>query len=126
MLSRAALPFLLVVLGACASGSGAASTARSSQVITEDDLNALDVATAYEVVQRLRPGWLRGRGPASISGAQARPLVYIDGIRSGGIEALENVHAGIITEIRFMSGRDASVAYGLDHGGGVIEVETGG
>lgn len=126
MLSRAALPFLLIVVASCASGGGAADSTRSNQVITGEDVTDLDVATAYEVVQRLRPGWLRGRGPASLSGAEGLPLVYIDGIRSGGIEALGNVHAGIVTEIRFLSGRDASVTYGLDHGSGVIEVETGG
>lgn len=119
-----AASLLSLFLFACASGSGSTRADRSGDVITPEEIAALSVATSYDIVQRLRPGWLRGRGPASLSGAPALPVVYVDDIRSGGLVALERIPAGIVERITFVSGRDASVRYGLDTGGGVILVQT--
>lgn len=113
---------------ACASGSGSTPEGpdRDRNRISPEEIAAEPVTSAAELVERLRPAWLRSRGPASIrSGAPSLPIVYIDGVRSGGPEALRRITTQIIREIRFINGRDATTTYGLDHGAGVILVSTG-
>lgn len=95
-------------------------------MITTEEIAELPITTATEVVERLRPNWLRQRGPTSMrSGVPSLPIVYIDEVRTGGLEALYRVSSQIIREIRFINGRDATTKWGLDHGGGVIMVLTG-
>jgi outer membrane cobalamin receptor len=115
-----------LALLACASGQGSDGPSRNRNVITQEEIEAQPVSTAYELVQRLRPTWFRNRGPTSIrGGAPSTALVYIDEVRTGGLEALYRVSTQIIREIQFINGRDATTRWGLDHGGGVIMVWTG-
>lgn len=117
--------FSLALL-ACASGQGSDGPSRNRNVITLEEIEAQPTSTAYELVQRIRPNWLRVRGPNSIrSSNPSLPLVYIDGVRSGDLDALYRVSTQIVREIRFINGRDATTRWGLDHGGGVIMVHTG-
>lgn len=120
-----ALAFCLVVL-ACASGTPEAGPSRDRNLISAEEIAAEPVTSADELVRRLRPAWLRNRGPSSISGgAPSLPRVYIDEVPTGGLEALQRISTQIIREIRFISGRDATTRWGLDHGGGVIMILTG-
>ena len=100
---------------------------RDRNLITTDEIEEISTTTAYEIVDRLRPSWLRNQGPVSIrsAGTATFPMVYIDEVRSGGVEALNRVSSQIIREIRFINGRDATTRWGLDHGAGVILVLTG-
>lgn len=115
-----------LALVACASASGKRSSGppHMGNVITAEEIAGIEANNASEIVERLRPNWLRGRGAASISGGVDLPVVYIDDSRQGGIEQLGRISARIIQEIRFVPGTDASVRYGLGHGGGVILVVT--
>jgi hypothetical protein len=113
-------------LTACASapGAGSAGGSRMGNVITEQDIEKIEVNDAAQIVERLRPNWLRGRGAASISGGTDLPVVYLDDSRQGGPEQLGRISARIIREIRFVPGTEAAVRWGLGHGGGVIQVVT--
>ncbi|MBW3552427.1 MAG: hypothetical protein KY466_02890 [Gemmatimonadetes bacterium] len=107
-------------------------------MITSEELRALEgVSSAYDAVQRLRPRFLRGRtGTFGTGGAndplsrtssaaeQSTVVVYLDGVRFGGIDALRRINVDGVREIRFVPGRDATTKYGTNHGGGVIEVST--
>ena len=53
-----------------------------------------------------------------------RPVVFIDGVRRGGVEVLQNFQATQVVEIRRRSGTDATTLYGTGVGGGTIEVRT--
>lgn len=119
---------LTLSAAACASGSGTTTQEprRDRNLISTEEIEAQPTTTAMELVHRLRPSWLRSRGPESIrSGVPALPVVYIDEVRSGGPEALQRISTQIIREVRFVNGRDATTKYGLDHGAGVILVYTG-
>lgn len=119
----AALSLLLV---ACASDPAARTTHRDRNLITAEEIAAEPITTASELIERLRPAWLRSRGPTSIrSGTPSLPIVYIDEVRTGGLETLYRISTQIIREVRFINGRDATTKYGLDHGGGVIMIATG-
>ena len=78
---------------------------------------------AYEVVQRLRPRWLRPRGPASFQGS-APVIVFLDNVHSGTVEFLYGIPVEIISEIRFFDASDATNRWGTGLAGGAIEVLT--
>ena len=113
------------ILVACASGVGETGTGRDRNLITLDEIDATRATNALDLVQQLRPNWLRGRGPVSIGrNTPDLPVIYVDGIRSGDPNALERVAAQIVFEIRYLAGPDASQRFGLDHAGGAILVNT--
>ncbi len=103
-------------------------------IITRDEIIATDLATAYQVVQRLHPQWLRSRGQVTMrenieqeldtSGPQA-PVVYVNSARRGDLDELRNITVETIAEILYYNGRDASFRFGAGHGSGVIQVITG-
>jgi hypothetical protein len=107
-----------------------ASPRPSNNVITRQELVAVQVATAYEAVQRLRPSFLR---PRTIAGAtptgpgtstpQGYAVVYVDGIRKGALDHLRTIPTSEVAEVRLLSAMDATTRYGMDVAGGVIDVK---
>jgi hypothetical protein len=88
-------------------------------------MEALQVATAYEVVEQLRPEYLRNRGPTSVSRpTPPEAVVYLDGVRQGGLETLRRIRKQTLREIRYMDAREATTLYGTGHRAGAILVVT--
>lgn len=83
---------------------------------------------AQEIIERLRPQWLRPRrGAVSLSGMTTAPAirVYLNDIRQqGGTDVLRTILRDEIIELRFVTGVDASARYGVDHELGAILVRT--
>jgi len=109
--------FLLAVLAAfgtagCASVDGAPSsgTRTDSSRITEEELASISVSTAYDVVERLRPLWLRASGVRSTRVA-TEVVVVTDGQYFGDVSSLRQIPAGSLRELRHMSGSEATNAY---------------
>jgi len=126
MMIRVLLAAQVLFLLACASDPSSGVPNRDRDLITLDEIAALPVTNAWDLVDRLRPNWLRNRGPASIrSSAPTYPQVYIDDIRSGNMEILYRISSQVIREIRHINGRDATTRWGMDHGAGVILITTG-
>lgn len=122
-MSRLRLFLLLLPLAvACSTSSAARPSARgTSDVITETEAAGAQVSDAYQLVQRLRPQFLRTRGEQSIM--LATPIiVYVDGNRFGGVEMLRQISALDVKEIRWLSATDATQRYGTDHASGAILV----
>lgn len=131
------LTVLVLLVTACAS-AGSAGTSGTSDVITSEELRSVEgVSTAYDAIQRLRPRFLRGRTGTFGTRAAADPLsrsssagdgsqvvVYLDGVRLGGVSELRRINADAVQEIRYLNGRDATTKYGTNVGAGVIEVDT--
>lgn len=118
---------LATALAGCAtSGGGSGTSARTPRnVLTFEEINELNVATAYEAIQRLRPEYLRSRGATSVRNpAPDYAVVYIDGMRAGGLATLQQIRAIDVQEIRYLSATEATTPYGTGHVGGVIEVTT--
>ena len=117
---------LAASLAACASGPGGGTPGRQRDVITMEEIQTANVATAYDVIQMLRPEMLRSRGTASMqptAGAEYA-VVYVDGVRMGGLETLRNVPRESLQEVRYLNGSDATTLYGTGHAGGAIQVRT--
>jgi hypothetical protein len=123
----------LLFLAAC-SGNTATKSATPAEnapaarpnrdLITREQVDANPGAQdAYEVVQRLRPDFLRERGAMSLNSVRAVAVVYLDGVRRGGPEVLKTIRAQELEEIRFISATDATTRWGTDHAGGAIDVK---
>lgn len=129
-MKRASMLLISVIstgLLACASGGGAGGGPSSGRdVITAEELErAPGVTNAYEAVERLRPNFLRSRGPQSLRSPTVPPIVvYLDQVRLGLVETLRGITVEAIQQIRHIPARDAQQRFGLDHTGGVIEVTT--
>nr|MDP9179158.1 hypothetical protein [Gemmatimonadota bacterium] len=104
--------------GACApattSGSGTASgNTRPSPIrISKAEINATSASSAYDVVSQLHPDWLRpprsslagtlgATKTASTSVRAPLVLVYLDGVRLGGIDELRSLSASSVTSIEY-------------------------
>ena len=137
MRARVVMAALVTVIGlGCSSGGGsqdaggaAKPTAREANVIVESEIQARasDASNALQIVQKLRPQMLRGRGlvsPNDVTGEASMPKVYVDNVAYGTVDNLSNINASQVKEIRFINARDATTTWGTGHMGGVILVTT--
>jgi hypothetical protein len=121
---HAVLLVVVALFAGCA--TSASRTTRNRNLITWEEVSALQVATAYEVVQILRPAFLRTRGAASISDPTPVPaVVYLDGFRHGNTpDALKTIDRISVREIEYLDSRQATTRFGTGHRGGAILVRT--
>ncbi len=140
MRARVVMAAVVVAIGVgCSSGGGGSSSSASSlagaprppsrqqDVISEAEISsrAAEASNALQVVQKLRPQMLRSRGrfsPADSSGTTLIPKVVVDDVAYGNVDALANLNATAIREIRFLSAADATTRWGTGYPGGVILV----
>jgi hypothetical protein len=118
------LVVILLALVACAGGTQA-SAGGSGNVLLRSELDAAGSVNAYEAVRRLRPAYLRDRGPTSIVNASARtrPVVFVDATEYGEIESLSAFPASRVEEIRYYPGPEAVTKFGSTYGAGVIQLK---
>lgn len=142
--------FAAALLTACAAANTAAPRTRgSANVITAEEIATSGAPNAFQLVQSLRPEWLRIRGIQSLSesthtigreGKDAAPvangdpriqipnagraqvMVYIGQARLGEPRSLEQVLAADVASIQFLSPQQATLRYGSDHTHGAILV----
>lgn len=135
-LSAFALAFGLSA--ACASsGTGSATQSGTAQhaprpsqnLITQEELDGIDVTDVYQAVQRLRPTMLQAkRGPTTLGagtrsggGSEADAIqVYIDNQRLGGVSTLSQVPKSEIREVRYLSASEATQRFGTGNAAGAI------
>jgi hypothetical protein len=125
----------IALLGSgCASGGRTASTAAAANVrrgatgasrylVTEAELANVGDRTAYEALQQLRPSFLHSRDTQTSRNPVVAPVdVFVDGGRTEGLDALKNIRASTVKEMRFYEPQDANTKFGTGHNGGVIAV----
>jgi hypothetical protein len=113
-----------ILLAACATTARERSGGDRNR-ITADQIEAVtsQYSTAYEVVQNLRPLWLRKRGATSFS-RETDIAVYIDGARYGTPDDLRRLSILSVGSMRFLSPSEATNRYGTGHTHGAILVRT--
>jgi hypothetical protein len=125
---RARLVLLAVLLTAipAACGSGAARVGGVDRnTIMAEEIDPAANATAWDVVERLRPHFLQRRGASSITQRDAdTPVVYVDGLRRGDLNELRQVPASVIARIDYVSAVNATTRWGTNHPAGVIAIQT--
>jgi hypothetical protein len=87
------------------------------RLIDEAEVQRTTVSTAYEVVQGLRPQWLRASDPARI-------VVYLDGRRLGPPETLQSIPAADVARVEHLDAVEAQQRWGMGHPEGAINVVT--
>ena len=105
-------------------GADAQQTRRSRDVITLAEIDSSSAADAYQVIQLLRPEWLRSRGAGSMSGAPSMPVAYVDGQNYGSLQSLQSFRTGSFKELRYYSASEATNRWGTGHTGGVVYLTT--
>jgi outer membrane cobalamin receptor len=132
-----ALIAAVAATSACAGTTGDPGTApppRAANVITTAEVEATGLNNALEVVQQLRPAWLRAqRGTQTLQTVQqgddrvmreTHVMVYVDGVRRGTADQLRGVAARSVHSIEYLSAPVATQRYGTDHPRGAIVVIT--
>lgn len=115
---------LVTGLAGCAStgGSGGGSgggTRRDPNRITAEELADYTTLSAVDVVRRLRPRWLQGRG------GQNMPQLILDGARMGDAQsALRSLSVSDIQEMQYLNSSDATMRFGTNFPGGAIIVTS--
>lgn len=92
-----------------------------THTITGAEAGAVALSSAYEVVSRLRPEFLRRENDGM--GRLIEPMVYVDGIAAGPVWILSDIPANKIAEIRYVTPEDAFLEHGPRHAGGIIAVK---
>ena len=108
----------------CASGTDfeRGNPAPPSRVIGHDEIvEARSASNAFQLVSLLRPDWLRPRGE-SLSNPTIMPVVYVDNMRYGPIESLNEIRVGVVDEVRYYSPSAATTKWGTGVMGGAIEI----
>jgi len=123
-----ALTVLSLSVGTLAGRSPLAAQRRSN-VLTTEEIQRANVATAYEAVQTLRPRWLQGprelsRMPARGDESHLSPgiSVYINEVSVGGVDYLKDIAAATVLELRWLSAFEAASRFGPTEGQAAIVV----
>ncbi len=114
---------IAATLGCATTTGGTPAARRNSNVITEPEIAALNVSTAYDAVEQLRPNFFRSHGRTTVMGTpNDYAHVYVNGQQYGGIGSLRSIVATQVREIRYYSGPEGVARFGAQNGNGVIEV----
>jgi hypothetical protein len=126
MYRRLIITLLAFALVGCATaGSGEGRERRDATRLTLEELRTAPRTNALEVVQTLRPQWLRVRGPTSFEATRESVImVYVDGTRVGGPDVLRTIPVPNIESMQYLNPNEASARYGFDHLNGAILVTT--
>lgn len=117
------------LLAGCATTSSTPATRSNPNVITAEEIARNPSTSAYELIQRLRPSFLRTRG--AVHGAPSGGVnniesvdlvVYLNETRLGGSDQLRQIPTSDIQEIRYYSAADATTKWGTGHSAGAIQV----
>jgi hypothetical protein len=121
---------LVLVLAGCAGGaSGTAAGGGNPNAIGDAQLRELDPEglTVLQLIERLRPNWLRPRGTTGFGGGGASasiPRAVVDGVPLGDYSDLARISAREVRGIEFFSAGDATTRFGTGYPGGAILVRT--
>lgn len=101
--------------------------APASAVISREEIASVGAGNLYEVVQRLRPGWLTTRGIQNFSGRTGMIVVYQDHQRMGELAALRDLRPENVVVLRYLDATTAAMLPGIrprEIVGGAIVVVT--
>ncbi|UCH09930.1 MAG: hypothetical protein JSU61_12065 [Fidelibacterota bacterium] len=115
----------IVILAGCAAMQEAANDRPryDSNRITAEEIEICGATNVYDVIQMLRPNWLRPRYQIGINSPNIEPpAVYINNMYYGGPRELVSFQPQAVAEMRYMDARDTNIYLGHNHPGGAIVV----
>ena len=111
---------------ACAANPSASGPRSDDRVITEEEIRQAGARDAYELVERLRPMWLKSRR-ASREHMPSRIAVFLNSNRLGDLDALRRFGTEALTSVRYLDSAAASAqlpGLGSGHVEGAIILST--
>ena len=122
-LALGAIMSLAVAACAPATTTSARTDLRNPSVLSSAEWSGVNVSTAFEAIEQLRPQFFRSRGETSILLRDAtQTSVYLDNMRLGGLETLHDVPISGIQSIRYLSAGEATYHWGTNQTGGAIQL----
>jgi len=119
-----ALALAALLFTACAAGQSGSPRINPDR-ISRVEIEEAGPSSAYDLIQKLRPIWLRKRGNTSFT--QDTDLwVYVDGTRLGERDSLRGVRTENLESLEFMDARRATNRFGPGHMNGAILLTTRG
>src|SRR6476660_3069134 len=109
----------LAAVVACASGGSntAPREVQDRNVITETELMSVPSSSLYDLIEKLRPQFLRSRGATSFSNTSTEfASVYVDEHPYGDIGSLRSLVTGQIGMVRYYDPIAAQQKFGLTSG----------
>jgi hypothetical protein len=107
-----AVSLTLLMVTACAS-SGVQRSSGSPDKLSRAELDATTTTSLYDVINQLRPNWLRPPGMTMTglqnSGSQ-QVTVYLDNQPLGGIETLRQITTPSVGSVEFLTPTRAATA----------------
>jgi hypothetical protein len=89
----------------CASTHQISENQSAPDYVTSIEVAATPASSAYDLVSRLRPNWLRPGGISSMAGGRISgqvTLVYLDGNKMGEIDVLKSISASGVQTMRWI------------------------
>ncbi len=117
------LSFILILAAGCAASAGGRTLSGNTDLIEREDILGSNRGTAYEVVEMLRPQWLRARSDQSVL-REGGILIYVDDVRYGDLNSLRAINAREIFRMQRYNSTAASQRWGPGHSEGVIYIST--
>ena len=118
----------LAALGLIVAAAAPMLAQRRSDVIAAEEIERIraNAATAFDVVQTLRPRWLKSRevvmsGRSPESQMEYAPVhVYLNDVDAGGTDYLKTILAENVESMRWLSANHASSRYGPTDGPAIV------
>lgn len=125
---RLALPLLLLVGAANTASAQAPAGRRDPMRIDPAEVDSVrsSTKTAWDIVQKLRPRFLRPDPRTNCSSAVGQPKigVVVGGALQGDVSALRRIAAAEVMAAEFVGGNAAALWYGSDYCLGAIVITS--
>jgi hypothetical protein len=117
----------LVAAVACSSApSHEAAQPINRSVITDAEIPTSGTESAFDLIQRIRPEYLRPKPTQTYMGAKSNeappPALVFNGQRLGDVGDLRQVPAPSLSYVRYYTIEEGKRKFGMQYGGGVIEI----
>ena len=123
--ARFAVTTLLILGSALGASPGTlhAQQRKSRDLITREEIeaSAQKDQDIYEVIRALRPHFLApARGIRTLGNSSSRMSLYVDGARESDFNALKNIMAASVAEVRYLDPTQSEAEYGSVANGGAV------
>lgn len=112
-----------VLIAGCAAGGARSGGGGNPDVITREQIDEYNFSSALEVVQRIRPQWLRARNTPSFGGP-VPIMIYMDNVQFGTINQLGSVSAQNVERLEWVDATTATQRWGTGNAAGAIVIVT--
>jgi hypothetical protein len=114
------------LVGCASTGTPRVGGVPSGNMLSAEEISGAhaDNLSAYDAVSRLRPNWLAPHGATTMNSAVSNyAIVFVDGQEVGDINALRNIQAYQVGDLRYYNVTEAGAKFGVRAGTtGAIEV----